>query len=49
MQELFERLEYAKKAVRTMIDKDGSSVDFHGLAYWAGQVENLRKEIKDKL
>ena len=39
MQELFERLEYAKKAVRTMLDKDGCSVDMHGLTYWAGEVE----------
>lgn len=49
MQELFERLEYAKKAVRTMLDKDGCSVDMHGLSYWAGEVERLRKEIKEKL
>lgn len=49
MQELFERLEYAKKAVRTMLDKDGCSVDMHGLTYWAGEVERLRKEIKEKL
>ena len=45
MQELFERLEYAKKAVRTMLDKDGCSVDMHGLTYWAGEVERLRKEV----
>lgn len=49
MQELFERLEYAKKAVRTMLDKDGCLVDMHGLTYWAGEVERLRKEIKEKL
>ena len=49
MQELFEQLEYAKKAVRTMLDKDGCSVDMHGLTYWAGEVERLRKEIKEKL
>ena len=32
-----------------MLDKDGCSVDMHGLAYWAGEVERLRKEIKEKL
>ena len=49
MQELFERLEYAKKAVQTMLDKDGCSVDMKGLTYWAGEVERLRKEIKERL
>ena len=49
MQELFERLEYAKIAVRTILVKDGCSVDMHGLTYWANEVERLRKEIKEKL
>ena len=49
MQKLFERLEYAKKAVQSTLDNADCSVDFHGLAYWAGQVEKLRKEIKEKL
>ena len=49
MKELFDKLEYAKKAVLAMIEKDGVSVDFHGLTYWAGEVERLRKEIKESL
>lgn len=49
MQELFERLEYAKKAVQSTLDNADCSVGFHGLSYWAGQVEKLRKEIKEKL
>lgn len=49
MQELFERLGYAKEAVQSMLDNADCSVDFHGLAYWAGEVERLRKEIKERL
>ncbi len=49
MQELFKRLEYAKKAVQSTLDNANCSVDFHGLAYWAERVEKLRKEIKEKL
>ena len=49
MKDLFEKLEYAKKAVLTMIEKDGVSVDFHGLTYWAGEVERLREAIKEGL
>ena len=49
MQELFERLEYAKKAVQSTLGNADCSVDFHGLTYWAGEVERLRKEIKEKL
>lgn len=47
--ELVEELEYAKNAVRTMLEEDGVSVDMHGLEYWASVVENLRKEIKERL
>lgn len=49
MQELFERLEYAKKAVQSTLNNADCSVDFHGLSYWADQVEKLRKEIKERL
>ena len=49
MKELFEKLEYAKKAVLAIVEKDGVSVDFHGLAYWAGEVERLREAIKENL
>lgn len=47
--ELVEELEYAKNAVRTMLEEDGVSVDMHGLEYWAGVVVRLRKEIKELL
>ena len=49
MEELFERLEYAKKAVASCLESDAVSVDFHGLAYWAYVVEGLRKQIKEAL
>ena len=49
MKELFEKLEYAKKAVQNCLDDSEVSVDFHGLAYWAGVVERLREEIKKGL
>jgi len=47
--ELFDRLEYAKKAVKSCLENDAVSVDFHGLAYWAGEVERLREKIKERL
>jgi hypothetical protein len=46
MNELIEKLEKAKSAVRVLLDNADSSVDFHGIAYWAGEVERLREEIK---
>lgn len=46
MKELFEKLEYAKKAVKSTLEDAACSVDFHGIAYWAGEVERLRYEIK---
>lgn len=46
MAELIEKLEYAKNAVRATLESESCLVDFHGLAYWAGEVERLRKEIK---
>lgn len=49
MEELFKKLEYAKKAAQATLDDANCSVDFHGLAYWAGEVERLRKEIMTKL
>lgn len=49
MAELFTKLEYAKKAVRSTLDNADCSVDFHDLTYWAGEVERLRKEIKKQL
>jgi hypothetical protein len=46
MKDLFEKLEYAKKAVLRTLEKESCSVDFHGLSYWANEVERLRNEIK---
>ena len=36
----------AKNAVQYCLDNEAGMVDMHGLAYWAGVVERLRKEIK---
>ena len=49
MKDLFERLDYAKKAVLSCLESEAVSVDFHGLSYWAGVVENLRLKIKEAL
>lgn len=49
MKELFEKLEYAKKAVISTLESADCSVDFHDLTYWASEVERLRKEIIKKL
>lgn len=49
MEEKIKDLEYAKKAVLSCLEHDGTLVDCHGLEYWAGVVERLRKEIKDML
>jgi len=45
MEENIKKLEYAKKAVISCLENANCNVDFHGLAYWAGEVERLRKEI----
>jgi hypothetical protein len=49
MKDLFEKLEYAKKAIRSMLESENCLVDFHGITYWAGEVERLRIEIKKLL
>lgn len=49
MKELFEKLEHAKDAVRFCLEHANGNVDFHGLTYWAGEVERLRQEIKQAL
>lgn len=46
MEEKFKELQEAKKAVQACLDSESTLVGFHGLAYWAGVVERLRKEIK---
>lgn len=42
-------LDYAKAAVRAMVDNPNVRVDFHSLTYWAARVEALREEIKAAL
>ena len=49
MEEKIKELEYAKKAVMSCLEHDGILVDMHGLEYWAGVVEILRKERKEML
>ena len=49
MDELIEKLIYAKNAVRWLLDNGDGSVDFHDIVYWAGEVERLRVEIKKTL
>lgn len=49
IKELFDKLEYAKKAVLSTLNNANCLVDFHGLDYWASEVERLRKEIQSKL
>lgn len=49
LQQKIKELEEAKKAVLACLEGESVSVDFHGLAYWAGVVERLRKEIKELL
>jgi hypothetical protein len=49
MNELMDKLQYAKKAVLWLIDHESGLVDFHGLSYWASEIERLRTEIKSML
>lgn len=49
LKELLEKLEKAKKATQTCLYDAESLVDFHGLSYWAAEVERLRKLIKENL
>lgn len=46
---LCDELKYAKRAVISCLDSSDTLVDMHGLEYWAGRVESLRKELKEKL
>lgn len=43
------QLEYAKKATKTCLEDSNCNVDFHGLSYWAKEVERLRNKIKENL
>ena len=49
MDELMKNLQYAKDAVRWLLDHESGMVDMHGLSYWAGVVERTRIEIKNML
>jgi len=49
MNELIEKLQYAKKAVFWLLENESGLVDMHGLSYWATVVECLREEIKEML
>jgi hypothetical protein len=49
MTKIFEKLQYAKKAVLWLLEHENGLVDFHGILYWAGEVERLRSEIKKSL
>lgn len=42
-------LEEAKQATLDCLNDGNMLVDMHGLAYWAGEVERLRNEIKENL
>jgi hypothetical protein len=43
------RLAQAKEHIRWLLDHDQGLVDMHGLTYWAGEVERLRRTIKEAL
>lgn len=49
LEEKVKELEAAKKATQSCLDNAATLVDWHGLVYWAGEVERLRKEIKESL
>jgi hypothetical protein len=49
IRELLEKIDYAKNAVTWLLAHADGNVDFHGLVYWAGEVERLREEVKKVL
>lgn len=49
MKNNFELLQKAKENVRWLLDHEAGLIDMKGLAYWAGEVERLREEIKKSL
>ena len=49
MNELMEKLQYAKKNVLWLLEHGDGLVDMHSIAYWAGEVERLRIEVKKVL
>ena len=46
---IFDELQYAKNAVKSCLESEATSVDFHGLSYWAEVVERIREKIKQAL
>ena len=49
LSELASKLAYAKSAVWWLLEHESGTVDFHGLSFWAGEVERLRHEINKEL
>jgi hypothetical protein len=49
MNELFDKLAYAKEAVIWLVEHPAGLIDFHDLLYWASEVVRLRTEIKKGL
>lgn len=49
LEELIQKLEKAKRATQTCLYDAECLVDFHGLGYWANEVERLRKLIKENI
>lgn len=45
----FDKLQYAKNAVKFELENSNGSVDFHDIVYWAGEVKRLRREITESL
>lgn len=48
MQTNIELLQTAKENVRYLLENANALVDFHGIVYWASEVERLRKIIINK-
>ena len=45
----FDKLQYAKDAVKFELEHPDGSVDFHDIVYWAAEVKRLRREITESL
>ena len=42
-----EKYNYAKKSCLECLENPNTLVDFHGLEYWAGEVERFRREFRE--
>lgn len=49
IEKIIDEIEKAKKNVLYLLENPEASIDFHGLEYYAGVVENLREKIKEKI